>query len=270
MSVSPHDDPIAAHNRRAWDRQSAAGSPWCTPVGPEVIAAARSGRWQVILTPLRPVPAAWFGDLAGKDVLCLASGGGQQAPVLAAAGARVTSFDLSAEQLAKDRLVADRDGLAITCVQGDMRDLARFADGSFDLVFNPVSVCFVDTVQPVWNECARVLRPGGRLLTGVINPALYLFDPDEARRSGQLVVRFALPYAESDPAAPTSERQAEIAAGEAMEFSHTLTDLIGGQLAAGLALIDLYEDFWTDSMTPLNPYMPAFLGTLAEKIERAR
>ena len=39
------------------------------------------------------MPADWFGDLAGAPVLCLASGGGQQGPLLAAAGARVTVFD---------------------------------------------------------------------------------------------------------------------------------------------------------------------------------
>jgi SAM-dependent methyltransferase len=177
----------------------------------------------------------------------------------------VTSYDLSDEQLARDRLVADREGLDLRCLRGDMRDLSIFASASFDLIFNPVSVCFVDDVRSVWRECARVLRPGGRLLAGLINPVFYLFDPDEARRTGSLVVRFALPYAESDPAALTPGRRAEIEAGEAMEFSHTLSDLLGGQLAAGLALVDLYEDRWTDPDMPLNPFLPAFLATLAVK-----
>ena len=57
-----------------------------------------------------------------EDVLCLASAGGQQAPIFAAAGAMVTSFDNSPVQLAKDELVADRDGLDIHLVQGDMAD----------------------------------------------------------------------------------------------------------------------------------------------------
>jgi hypothetical protein len=54
--------------------------------------------------------------LAGIEVLCLASGGGQQGPILAAAGAKVTVFDNSANQLVQDRLVADRDGLTIETV----------------------------------------------------------------------------------------------------------------------------------------------------------
>jgi SAM-dependent methyltransferase len=265
MTSQSAEDPVRDHNRRAWDRQATAGSPWCTPVDPDVIARARAGDWQVILTPTRAVPAAWFGDLAGKDVLCLAAGGGQQAPVLAAAGARVTSFDLSAEQLARDRLVAERDGLSLRLLQGDMRDLAGLADASCDLVFNPVSVCFVAAVGPVWRECARVLRPGGRLLAGLTNPAAYLFDPDEARRTGALVARFRLPYAETDASVLTPARRAELDGGEALEFSHTLTDLIGGQLAAGLLLADLYEDRWNDAAAPLDPFMPSFVATLAIK-----
>ncbi|MGK3885416.1 class I SAM-dependent methyltransferase, partial [Enterococcus faecium] len=76
-------DDIRAYNREAWDRQAAAGNRWTVPVGPEVIAAARRGDWGVVLTPSRPVPREWFPPLDGLNVLCLASGGGQQGPVLA-------------------------------------------------------------------------------------------------------------------------------------------------------------------------------------------
>lgn len=90
------------HNRRAWNRKALQGCVWSLPVDGETIARARAGTWQVILTPRLPVPRAWFGEVRGRRILCLASGGGQQAPVLSAAGAQVVSFDLSEEQLAKD------------------------------------------------------------------------------------------------------------------------------------------------------------------------
>ena len=99
---------LLERNRRAWNRESSDNGPWSRPVSPEVIAAARRGEWHVILTPNKPVPRDWFGDLQGRQVLGLASGGGQQVPVLAAAGALVTSFDLSDVQLEKDRLVASQ------------------------------------------------------------------------------------------------------------------------------------------------------------------
>ncbi|MCR2721536.1 class I SAM-dependent methyltransferase, partial [Salmonella enterica] len=79
--------------------------------------------------------------------------------------ADVTVFDLSARQLEQDRAVARRDGLALTAVQGDMRDLSVFADQSFDVVFHPISNLYVPDVRPVWRECFRVLRPGGSLLS---------------------------------------------------------------------------------------------------------
>ena len=76
---------VVNYNRAAWDRQVQGGNEWTVPVGPEVIAAARRGEWSIVLTARKPVPADWFPALSGADVLCLASGGGQQGPVLAAA-----------------------------------------------------------------------------------------------------------------------------------------------------------------------------------------
>lgn len=194
------------HNRLAWNRQSAAGGMWSTPVDSDTIAKAKAGEWQIILTPKLPVPHEWFGDIAGKRVLCLASGGGQQVPVLAAAGADVVSFDLSDEQLAKDRLVAERDGLSLRCIQGDMADLTRFAAESFDLIFHPVSNIFVPDVKVVWRECHRVLRPGGELLAGFMNPATYLFDDDETEKTGVLTVRYSLPYSDLSSCRPRNCR----------------------------------------------------------------
>ncbi len=167
------------------------------PVGPEVIAAARAGDWSVVLIGYEPVPGEWFpASLAGTEVLCLASGGGQQGPVLAAAGARVTVFDNSPAQLVRDQMVAQRDGLEITTVLGDMRDLSVFPSGSFDLVFNPVSTVFCPELAPVWRECFRVLRPGGALLTGFMNPDVFIFDEEACDYRDELVVRHRLPYSD--------------------------------------------------------------------------
>lgn len=259
---------IVERNRDAWNRQSAEGSEWSIPVSPEVIAAAREGRWSVILTPTRPVPASWFGEIRGKDVLCLASGGGQQAPVLAAAGARVVSFDLSDEQLKKDRDVAAREGLTIRCIQGDMADLGAFGDASFDLIVHPISNVFVPDVLPVWHECHRVLRPDGRLLAGMMNPWFFLFDHEAAERSGVLTAVYRLPYQEPDSLAGQARRDWE-AGRLTAQFSHSLEAQLGGQTAAGFAIVGLYEDSWSDAATPLNRFCPVALATLAVKAASA-
>ena len=256
---------IHQHNRDAWDAQSRGGSsPWCQPVGRSIIDKARHGSWEVILTPNRCVPRAWFDGVEGKRVLCLASGGGQQAPVLAAAGATVTSFDISEEQLAKDELVATRDGLDIELVQGDMTDLSRFEVGRFDLIFHPVSNVFCGNVRVVWRECHRVLAAGGRLLAGFMNPAFFLFDHDEVEAGGPLLVLNRLPYSDAEDLPPT-RLELKLAKPQALEFSHSLDDQIGGQIDAGFVIAGLYEDSWSDEASPLNPYMPIFIATLALK-----
>jgi SAM-dependent methyltransferase len=253
---------VRDYNREAWDREVERGNEWTVPVDPDVIEAARQGRWEILLTETKPVPKDWFLDLQGADVLCLASGGGQQAPVLAAAGANVTVLDNSPGQLAQDRLVAEREGLDLRTVEGDMADLSLFADESFHLVFHPVSNLFAPEVRPVWVEAFRVLRRGGYLLAGFLNPAVYIFDLELVDSSGELRVRYALPYADA-----TSKSEEDVARqierGEPLEFSHTLEDQIGGQIEAGFAIVGFYEDRHRDD--PIAARMPTYIATRAIK-----
>lgn len=257
-------DKIAAYNRRAWDHQVAKGNRWTLPVPPEVIASAREGAWAVVLTPQQPVPASWFPELQGLDLLALASGGGQQAPVLAAAGATVTVLDNSRQQLEQDQVVARREGLQITSVLGDMRDLSCFEAERFDVVFNPCSVAFIPEVQSVFDEAWRVLRPGGLLMCGFVNPVRYVFDEDDLE-NGRLTVRHALPYADTTHLR-ADEQNRLLEAGEPFIFSHSLEELIGGQLRSGFVLRDLYEDRPRED--PLSDFLPVFIATLAEKERR--
>jgi SAM-dependent methyltransferase len=252
---------ILAFNREAWNKQVVKGCEWTVPVGPEVIAAARRGDWEIYLTNSRPVPREWFPDLAGLDVLCLASGGGQQGPILAAAGAHITVFDLSPRQLEQDRAVAEREGLDVTTIEGDMADLHVFPDESHDLIVHPVSNCFVPHVRPVWAEAYRVLRCGGSLLAGFVNPIGYSFDR-ELEQKGVYQVKYALPY--SDLTSITPEEKAQYDGPDAaLEFSHTLEDQIGGQLDAGFVIVGFYEDYQPDE--PIGRYLPSLIATRALK-----
>ncbi len=256
-------DPVA-HNRTAWDLEVDSGTnEWTVPVGPEVIEAARAGNWSVVLIGYSPAPRDWFpASLTGVDILCLASGGGQQGPVLAAAGATVTVFDNSSRQLAQDRMVAERDGLELATVLGDMRDLGAFADASFDVVVHPVSNLFCPDLAPVWAECFRVLRPGGVLLSGFLNPDVYIFDADASDNRGELVVRHALPY--SDLTHLTPAERAELFGPDApVEYSHTLSEQIGGQLAAGFVLTGFTEA--PHHAGPTAAFMPGYFATRAVK-----
>ena len=250
-------DPVA-HNRAAWDREVDAGNEWTRPVGPDVIARARAGDWSVVLIGYQPVPRDWFpAGLTGTEILCLASGGGQQGPVLAAAGAAVTVFDNSPRQLGRDREVAAREGLAIDTVLGDMRDLGAFGDACFDVVFHPVSNVFCPEIAPVWREAFRVLRPGGLLLAGFMNPDIFIFDVAALDR-GEFVVRHALPFSTMD--LPEAERRRGYGDGP-VEYSHSLTGQIGGQLAAGFVLTHLAEAPHHADLT--REYLPGYIATRA-------
>lgn len=111
---------IRAYNRDAWNKEvNDGGNRWTQPVSSEIIAKARQGNFSVVLTENISVPQNWFPTLKGADVLCLASGGGQQGPIFAAIGAHVTVFDNSPGQLSQDQLVAEREALSIQTVEGD-------------------------------------------------------------------------------------------------------------------------------------------------------
>jgi SAM-dependent methyltransferase len=257
--VTERFDPVA-HNRAAWDREVDNDNEWTRPVGPDVIARARAGDWSVVLIGYEPAPREWFpAELAGAAVLCLASGGGQQGPVLAVVGADVTVFDNSPAQLARDEEVAAREHLALRTVLGDMRDLSAFPDASFDLVFNPVSNVFCPDLAPVWRESFRVLRPGGILMTGFLNPDLFIFD-DSALERGELVVSHPLPFSTLDL---TDAERLRIDGDGPIEYSHSLTDQIGGQLAADFILTHLAEAPHHAGVTAR--YMPGYIATRAIK-----
>jgi len=252
---------ILGHNRVAWDKMGEQGSQWTIAYDPAKIAAARQGEWELYLTEQRPVPKDWFPRLEGADVLCLASGGGQQGPLLAAVGANVTVFDNSPNQLRQDRLVADREGLPLTTAQGDMADLSAFGEAVFDLIVHPISNLFVPDVRPVWREAFRVLRPGGVLLAGFLNPDSYIFDRLQADR-GVFEVKYKLPYSDTGSMSE-AERAATFGAEAPLEVSHSLEDQIGGQTDAGFVVTGLYEDDRRGD--PLAEFFPSYLATRAWK-----
>jgi SAM-dependent methyltransferase len=252
---------IRQYNREAWDRQVESGNPWTIPVSSEQIVRARQGQFAVLLTEQKSVPAEWFPNLKGLDVLCLAASGGQQAPIFAAAGANVSVLDNSPKQLERDRLVAEREGLILRLVEGDMRDLSAFSTASFDFIFHPVSNVFVPEVCPVWKEAFRVLRHGGTMLAGFMNPVVYIFDLAKSQQ-GILEVRHAIPYSDTESLSP-NELAEYLETGTPLEFSHTLTDQLGGQMEAGFHIIGFYEDYQAD--IPLSKYHPTYIATRALK-----
>ena len=137
-----------------------------------------------------------------------------------------------------------------------MRDLSMFAGHTFDVVFNPVSTVFCPDLAPVWRECFRVLRPGGILMSGFLNPDVFIFDVAAMEDRDELVVRHQLPFSTLDLS--DDERHRVYGTGP-IEYSHSLSAQLGGQLAAGFRLTDLDES--PHQADPTGRYMSGYFAT---------
>ncbi len=248
---------VTEANSKAWDRLVSEKYAWTIPAGPDRIANARKGKVELKLTPTRFVPPGWYpDDLKGKGVLCLASGGGQQGPVFAAAGSHVTVVDISAKQLEQDRLMAEEYGLDLRTVRCSMDDLSLFDDGTFDLIFHPVANAYVENVIPVWREAYRVLAKGGVLLSGFLNPLRFLFDNGDYRE-GRFNIKHPIPYSDLG-------RDETFDGNGCLLFGHTLEDQIQGQISCGFSLTGFYEDK-SGAGRPLDDFICTYMATRAVK-----
>ncbi|MDR1001362.1 MAG: aminotransferase class I/II-fold pyridoxal phosphate-dependent enzyme [Clostridiales bacterium] len=213
---------------------------WGQEITREIYENAKRGSWDVLLTPTKPVPHEWFPPMEGAKVLGLACGGGQQMPIFTVLGAECTVLDYSEKMLAKDRLVAEREGYDIEIIKADMTKRLPFDDDAFDLIFHPISNCYIssESVHHVWRECFRVLKRGGILLAGLDNGFNFLFDTYER----PLTVQNTYPF---DPLKNPEQMAKLIANDDGIQFSHGIDEQIGGQLAAGFRLTNVFDDLDT-------------------------
>jgi 2-polyprenyl-3-methyl-5-hydroxy-6-metoxy-1,4-benzoquinol methylase len=213
------------------DKLAEANVGWSIPVSHEEIEKARSGHLEINISGSKVIPREWFpDDITGVKILCLAGAGGQQAPLCAAAGADVTVLDLSENMLGRDRIVAEQEKLPMKIVHGNMCDLSRFADESFDIVINPPSLMYVPNVMPVFNECYRVLKKGGALMICAPNPTNYLCEYVE--EGGYYIACNKLPYISYE-----HDNQ-----GDWIDYGHTLEDYLGGLIQSDFTITGFYED----------------------------
>lgn len=207
---------------------------WSVTATKEQLQKARDGMIDLKLGI--NVPKEWLSGIKGKDVLCLAGAGGLQAPLLSCAGARVTVIDISERMLEKDYMVAKENNLDIRIEHGNMCDLSRFENESFDYVINPPSLFYVPDVMPVFRECYRVLRKGGCLILAAPNPIAYICDFIEDENGGYYKAANRMPYRSFD-----FDNQ-----NNWIEYGHTLGDYIGGQISCGFVISGYIEQQMED------------------------
>ena len=248
-------------NSKTIDSWIEGGWEWGIPISPDEFLKVKNGDWGVLLTPIKSVPKDWFlpfykdGKLKGTKILGLASGGGQQMPVFAALDGECTVLDYSDRQLQSEEMVSRREGYPIEIVKADMTKCLPFPSDYFDLIFHPVSNCYVEDVCHVWRECFRVLKKGGVLLAGMDNGINYLFDEEKG-----LEIVNKLPF---NPLKDPELYRKSLENGDGIQFSHTVEEQLGGQLKAGLILTDLYDDW--DNQPGIGEYYPPFIASRAVK-----
>lgn len=213
---------------------------WSACATPEELQKAREGQLTLKFFD-KEIPPEWLKDIKRKKVLCLAGAGGLQAPLLACAGAEVTVLDLSEKMLTKDRAVAEKEHLNIRIEKGNMCDLSRFADGSFDYIVNPPSLMYVPDVKPVFKECYRVLKAGGAFIMMAPSPINYLCDFVDDENGGYYKAVNRMPYCSSD-----FDKMSDW-----IEYGHTMEDYIGGQIECGF-VINGYVECQLEDITELH------------------
>lgn len=249
------------HNAAVWDDINECLTSKATMISHEEFVKAQNGVLDVTLAGVKTVPREWFPDLKDCKVLGLACGGGQQCPVFAAHGARVTVTDISDQQLEKEKQVAQREGYDIKIIKADMSEALPFPDCSFDLIFHPVANCYIEDILPLWTECARVIRKGGVLMMAFVKEEVFMFDPD-FQKEDVLISRHPLPF---HPIRDLSEDKIREKKENHMPlaFSHSLTEQIGGLIKAGFEITDLFED--CDGGGLFDKYMNSYVAVRAVK-----
>lgn len=245
-------------NSETIDKWIDEGWEWSIPITHEAFLNAKNGDWNMLLTPTKYVPKEWYPNLKNKKVLGLASGGGQQMPVFAALEAICTLMDYSQKQLDSDLLISKRENYKIDLVKADMAKTFPFDNESFDIIFHPVSNCYIEDVMHIWKECFRVLKKGGILMSGLDNGINFLFDENS---ENEKEIKYKLPF---NPLKDKVLLNKLIHNNDGIQFSHTIEEQIRGQLKAGFKLIDVYED--TNGYGILHEYnIPTFWATLSVK-----
>ena len=235
MDSQPSWTHVHEQNRKAWDRLVDRRNRFARPASD-----------QDCHDPLAAVDGlGWLGgNVEGKELLCLAAGGGRQSAIYASAGARVTVVDISPGMLELDREVARERRLDIHVVEASMDDLRGLTPQSFDIAIHPVSTCYVPDVVKVFQQVARVLKGGGIYISQHKSPVSLqaTIKPGD----GGYVIQSPYYSKQAVPKVSGTSLREE----GCLEFVHRWEEIIGGMCRCGFVIEDLVEPMHAKPESP--------------------
>lgn len=225
------------HGNPAGEEAHRGNRTWWTSTAREYYAEHGSflGDAELVWGPegVRETELRALGDVNGRDVLEFGGGAAQGGRWVAANGGRLVTTDIAEGMLRIGQEIDARHGTALRYVQADAAALP-FGDASFDIVFSAYGATpFVADLPGMLAECARVLRPGGRLAYSTSHPVRWAF-PD-----GPTALEATMNYFDRSPYVETADGRVEYA-----EYHRTIGDHVRALTAAGLRVVDLIEPEW--------------------------
>lgn len=227
-------------NRAAWDRLAETGSQF-----------ARVATDEECSRPLKTLDSrGWLpSSVRNLDVLCLAAGGGWQSILYAAAGANVTVVDLSPSMLKQDHAEAKKRGYSVKIVESSMEDLSMFPPESFDIIHQPVSTCYVQSIALVYKQISRVARPGSLYISQHKQPGSLQITKRTRQNHFVVGVEYYLQGKPLPEYQDTSYREPRT-----REYLHRWEEICGGLCRAGYVIEDLTEPCRADPNAAVNHY----------------
>jgi SAM-dependent methyltransferase len=205
---------------RYYDRAGlVAGRDWLTEVENEGVATA-------------------IGEVRDCDILHVQCHLGFDSISLARRGARVCAVDFSPVAIAKATALAAECGVSVDFVEADVTRLPARLTGRFDLVYATMGIlCWIDELAAWMRSIAATLRTGGQLLLVDFHPLALMVRSVEPLQLG-------FPYANDGPRPvqrPAPAGAQEVAAFAAVQYAHSLGEIVTAAVGAGLRIVALAE-----------------------------
>lgn len=234
-------------NKQRWNESAAVWAAWNH--SPKVLNPVLEDPWKAFHSGVKELLQRCVPDFSGRKICVPSSGDNLAVFAFALMGAKVTSCDISENQLANAEKVAAKAGLDIEFICTDTRTLAGLPDGAFDLVYTSNGVhVWIDDLPAMYQNIFRVLKPGGLNLSFELHPFRRPFG------EGMKVVK---PYDCVGPFEGDSD----------ITFAWRVQDLLNAVMGSGLRLLEVAELF-----AEKNYDNPFFLSTkqLAEGVTLPR